>query len=90
MKNAASRYPDKAAEMERLLRSIVDVDEVSARNERYNKASFKRWREVHKASGNYEELMARIFSGWDHLTPEDIRPWTDADEAKVKSWLGET
>lgn len=90
VRNFAAGNPAKAAEMDRLLRSIVDIDEVSERNERYNKASFRRWREEHKAGGDYAKIMAEIFSGYDHLTPDQIKPWTEADEAKIKAWLGET
>jgi arylsulfatase K len=89
VRNSAPRNPEKAAAMDRLLRSIVDVDEVSERNERYNKANFKRWREVQQAVGNYEQLMAHIFSGFDDIKIADAQPWTAEDEAKIKAWLGE-
>jgi len=31
--------------------------------------------------------MARVFSGWDDLEPEDIVPWKDGDEARIEAWL---
>jgi arylsulfatase K len=90
VRNAAPTNPKKAAEMDRLLRSLVDVDEVIERNERYNKASFRRWRQIQMSAGNYEQLMALVFSGFDHLEPKDTQPWTAEDEAKIKAWMGET
>lgn len=89
VRNAAAGNPQKATEMDRLLRSIVDPDEVNDRNERYNKANFKRWRQIQMSAGNYEQLMAHVFSGFDDIKISDAQPWTAEDEAKIKAWLGE-
>ena len=31
--------------------------------------------------------MARIFSGWDRLAADQIRPWTERDEVRIERWL---
>lgn len=33
--------------------------------------------------------MAKIFSGWDDLSPEAIRSWEDHDERQIEAWLGQ-
>ena len=87
--NLADECEAKAQEMDNLLRSIVDYDEVNRRVEQYNKAAFKEWRRKHKEVGDYEKLMAKIFSGWG-VPDEKIMPWTEKDEKVIKEWLGET
>lgn len=83
---AASR-PDVVAEMDALLRTIVDPEEVDARAKAYDRASFRAWRREQKAAGTYAETMARIFSGFDRLPDDEIEPWTDEDEAQIEAWL---
>jgi arylsulfatase K len=85
----AESRPDVVAEMDALLRSIVDPEEVDARAKAYDRASFRRWRAEQKAAGTYEETMARIFSGFDRLPDEEVRPWTASDEARIEAWLAE-
>ena len=87
--NLVDECKSKAEEMESLLRSIVDYDEVNTRVEEYNRAAFMEWRRKHKEAGDYEELMAKIFSGWE-ASEKEIMPWTDEDEKVIKEWLGET
>ena len=87
--NLAEECKAKAQEMEALLRGILNYEEVNRRVEEYNKAAFREWRRKHKEARDYEELMARIFSGWD-ITDEEIVPWTEEDEKVIKEWLGET
>lgn len=85
--NLAKNRPDIVKEMDDMFRQVVDYEEVAARNERYNKESFRKWREEEKKQGTYEETMARIYSGWDNLSDEDIMPWTDEDEKLIEEWL---
>ncbi len=80
---------DKVEEMNTLLRSIVDYMKVYKEVEEYNKEAFKLWRRLHKEKGDYEELMARIFSGW-NVSDEEVKPWTDEDEKVILEWLNET
>ena len=87
--NLAKECKSKAEEMEDFLRSIVDYEEVNARVEEYNRAAFKEWRREHMKLGDYKELMAKIFSGWE-VSEEEIMPWTEEDEKVIKEWLGET
>ncbi len=85
--NLAKNRPDIVKEMDDMFRQVVDYEKVAARNERYNKESFRKWREEEKKQGTYEETMARIYSGWDNLSDEDIMPWTDEDEKLIEEWL---
>jgi arylsulfatase K len=87
MHDLAKDRPDIVKEMDDMFRQVVDYEEVAARNERYNKESFRKWREEEKKQGTYEETMARIYSGWDNLSDEDIMPWTDEDEKLIEEWL---
>ena len=86
--NLAEEYRDKAEEMDNLLRSIVDYERVNAKVEEYNREAFKEWRRKHKKAGDYEKVMAKIFSGWG-VKDEEITPWTEKEEKIIKEWLGE-
>jgi len=86
--NLADECKSKAIEMDALLRSIIDYDEINARVEEYNKTTFREWRKRHKKMEDYEELMAKIFSGWE-VSKEEIMPWTEEDERVIREWLGE-
>ena len=83
----AGKLPGKAKEMDSLLRQIVDYEAVDSKVKAYDKASFLKWRQECLESGDYNELMARIFSGWDGLAESDIEPWTEDDERLIESWL---
>jgi len=85
--NLAQAAPTVVAEMDALLRRIVDYEAVDAKVKAYDRAAFARWREQERRAGTYQDTMARIFSGWDDLAPSDIVPWTDADEARIEAWL---
>lgn len=87
VRDLARQKKDRTRKMEQTLRGLVDVDEVDARVKRYEKACFRQWREEQRAAGTYADTMARIFSGFDSLEEEDIRPWTDQDEKQVLDWL---
>jgi arylsulfatase K len=85
--NAAESAPAVVAEMDALLRRIVDYEAVDAKVKAYDRDAFGRWRDEERKAKTYGETMARIFSGWDDLKPEDIVPWTDADEARIEAWF---
>ncbi|HPZ84704.1 MAG TPA: hypothetical protein PL064_14790, partial [Thermogutta sp.] len=87
IRNLAPQLPDKVLEMDQLLRSIVDYEAVDAKAKAYDRASFAAWREEHKQKGDYEQLMAIIFSGYDGVNAAKAKPWTPEDEAKVERWL---
>lgn len=87
-RNLASEAEDKAEEMEVLLKTIVDYREVYRKVEEYNRKTFMEWRKKHKEKGDYEMLMAKIFSGWE-VPDSEVKPWTKEDEEIIKQWLGE-
>ena len=89
MENVAGQHPDKVGRMDTLLREIVDYEAVDASAKAYDRASFGQWRKEHIETGDYRELMGRIFSGWDGLAPGEGNAWTDQDEDMIRSWLGE-
>jgi len=83
--------PEKVEELDSLLRSIVDIEAVDTEAKAYDRRAFRQWREERKEAGDYEELMAKVYSGWDrlHERPELPQPWTEEDEARIEEWLGE-
>jgi arylsulfatase K len=89
LENVAVSQPEVADEMDRILRSVVDYEEVDAKVKAYDRESFRAWREEQKKAGVYEELMAQVFCGWDDVAPEDLHPWAEHDEAQLEAWLGE-
>lgn len=89
VRNLAADARDFSFQMETLLLGIVDYRAVDAKVKAYDRESFRQWRSEAKAAGNYAQVMARVFSGWDGLKPQQIAPWTDKDEAQVRRWLGE-
>ena len=89
IQDLADNLPGKTEEMDNLLRRIVDYEAVDRKVKAYDKASFLKWRQECLESGDYNELMARIFSGWDDLSEGDIKPWTEDDERLIESWLSE-
>jgi arylsulfatase K len=80
---------DVVADMDALLRDIVDYEAVDAKVKAYDRASFRQWRGQCSARDDYEDLMARTFSGWDNLPEDEIIPWTVADELRVEDWLSD-
>ena len=87
IRDLASQRPDVVADMDRLLRSIVDYEAVDAKVKAYDKRSFIRWREEQLAAGTYEATMAHVFSGFDCDAKDHVRPWTEEDEARIDRWL---
>ncbi len=87
IRNLASLLPDKTAQMDSLLRSIVDYEAVDAKVKAYDKESFREWRRQQKELGTYQSNMSRIFSGWDNLKEDEIIPWNDEDEKVIEEWL---
>jgi len=88
IRNRAADRPDMVRQMDALLRSIVDYEAVDARVKAYDRTSFAAWRTAAKAQGNYDALMAEIFSGGDKVGAAQLKPWTAQDEARVEQWLG--
>lgn len=88
VRDLAPSLPEKVTEMDRLLREIVDYEEVDRRAKAHDRAAFRQWRKDQVAAGTYPRMMARIFSGWDGLKDGEGSPWTDADEARIEAWLG--
>lgn len=87
VRNLARSRPEVVQTMDRFLRSIVDYEAVDAMAKEYDKRSFRAWRSEMKAKGTYEETMARIFSGFDYLAPQQVKPWTAKDDRQITRWL---
>jgi len=87
VRNLAEIRPDVVKEMDDLLRQIFDYEEVDARAKAYDKQSFRQWRQEQLVASTYWQTMARVYSGWDHLSDDAIWPWTDKDEQLIDSWL---
>jgi arylsulfatase A-like enzyme len=87
VRNLANSRPDVVKEMDDLLRQIVAYESMDAKVKEYDKRSFRQWREEQLAAGTYEDTMARVYSGWDNLSDDDIMPWTEEDESLIQQWL---
>lgn len=87
IRNLAGVRPEVAAEMDRLLRQIVDYEAVDASVKDYDRRSFRQWRAEQLAAGTYQQTMARVYSGWDDLSEDAVLPWTPADETAIRQWL---
>lgn len=85
--NLAEKRPDITREMDELLRKIVDYEAIDAKVKIYDKESFRVWRTSHIQQGDYQELMARVYSGWDNLLDDEIIPWSQEDEKQIEGWL---
>ncbi len=85
--NLSAQHPKKVAEMDALLRSIVDYEAVDAKVKAYDRESFRKWRQEQKELGTYWAYMSRIFSGWDDLAEDQVQPWTEEDEKNIEQWL---
>ena len=88
VRNLASSQAEMVKQMDSLLRSIVDYEAVDAKVKAYDRTSFKEWRATMKAKGTYEKNMAEIFSGNEGLSDNNLKPWTEEDEALIEKWLG--
>ncbi len=87
IENLAADWPEVVADLDRRLRAIADYEVVARRVREYERESFRRWRAEQHAAGQYEALMARIFSGWRPEGDPRIEPWTADNEAVVERWL---
>ncbi len=85
--NLAGAMTEKVAQMRQLMESYSDLDAVNRRVREYEQDSFRIWRQEQLAAGTYHDNMSRIYSGWDDIAPEDIRPWSEEDEKMVLEWL---
>lgn len=90
IRDLAEERPAVAEEMEEILREVVgDPRAIDEKVKRYDRNSFRKWRKRHKEIGDYDRLMSRIYSGWDDLCIEDVIPWTEEDEERIRGWLEE-
>ena len=95
VRNLASERPEVAQQMDRELRSIVDYEEVHQRVIKYDRASFREWRERAKAgeftdssysrkhgepATTYEEIMANAYVGYSQEHEEKLNRWLEGDE----------
>ncbi|MDP6779487.1 MAG: sulfatase-like hydrolase/transferase [Candidatus Latescibacteria bacterium] len=87
MVDLAAQRPEAVAELDGILEGRFDCDGIDARAKRYDRESFRPWRENQKAAGTYEDTMAMVYSGFDRLCIEDIVPWRRADEDLIEAWL---
>ena len=87
VRNLAESRPAVVARMDRRLRAVVDYEAVDAKVKAYDRAAFSAWRDERRKAGDYKQLMARIFSGWDEYPGFKVRPWRAADEKQVEAWL---
>jgi len=87
VRNLAASRPDKVKEMDALLRSSCDYPAGDAKVKAYDRASFAEWRTVMKRKGQDEATMAKIFSGNEGVTKENLIPWTDKAEGLIERWL---
>jgi len=85
--NLAEQMPEKCAQMDARLRKIVDYEAFNALVEENDKDCFRVWRDEQKTAGTYEANMAEIFSCGEDVKPEQIVPWSEADEQQIVSWL---
>ena len=87
VQNLARSRPEQVKQLDDFLRTIVNYEAVDAKVKAYDRASFRQWRAETKAKGQYEKTMAAIFSGNEGVTPKNMVPWTDRDEALIENWL---
>ncbi len=82
----AGSNPEKVTEMDTKLREMMDYEAVDARAKEYDREQFATWREEQIQAGTYRDRMAELYSGiW--LEPRTARPWTDAEESRIETWL---
>ncbi|MCA1809939.1 MAG: sulfatase-like hydrolase/transferase [Kiritimatiellia bacterium] len=87
IRNLSDGRPEIAADMEKLLQSILDYEKVDARVKQYDRASFRKWREERLETGDYHKFMGDFFSSNNSTQHEQAVPWTDRDEKVVERWL---
>ena len=74
-------------ELDGILEGHFDCEGIDARAKRYDKVSFRAWRDGQKTAGTYADTMALVYSGFDRLCIEDIVPWGKEDEDVIEAWL---
>ncbi|XP_007562876.1 arylsulfatase K [Poecilia formosa] len=77
--NVVLRFPDVQAQLDKLLRSIVDYPKVSSAVHLYNKNEFAAWRD--SLGRNYSEVIANL--RWHMDWQKDIL----ANEKAIDTWL---
>lgn len=77
--NVAARFPDVQAQLDKLLRSIVDYPKISSAVHLYNKKEFAAWRDG--LGINYTEVIANL--RWHVDWQKDI----PANEKAIDTWL---
>jgi arylsulfatase K len=90
VRNLASDNPEVVESMDGQLRELVDYEEVHERVMRYNRESFKNWRErartgeftdtsysrgIDNPARTYEEIMANCYLGWSKEHEEKLERW---------------
>lgn len=87
--DVAPNEPAVVARLDRILEANVDCTGIDARAKAYDRENFVPWRAEQKAAGTYEDTMAHVYSGFDRQCIENISPWREEDEDRVRAWLGE-
>jgi arylsulfatase K len=87
LNNLADERPEVVAQLDAKLKEIVDYDEVDDRVTAYDKRAFRRWRMEKRSEGTYEQEMARVYSGFDRLSEDQVEPWTEEEERKIVEWM---
>ncbi len=87
LNNLSEIMPDIVKTLDIRLREIVDYEKVDKKVKDYDKECFCKWRNEHIKTGDYRELMGRIFSGWDYMVEGEGNPWTDQDEQAIVEWI---
>ncbi|MDA0709758.1 MAG: sulfatase-like hydrolase/transferase [bacterium] len=83
----AQEEPDTVQKLEGILTENFDCEGIDARAKQYDRENFVAYRERAKADGTYADMMARVYSGFDRLSIEDIARWTDGNEQRIEAWL---
>lgn len=82
--------PKAVAEMEAILAEGIASQtpgEIDRRAKQYDRASFLEWSRNAREAGTYEETMSHVYSGFDRQCIEDLVPWREEDEARIRAWL---
>jgi arylsulfatase K len=71
------KLPAKTKEMDDLLKKMVDVNQVGAKVEAYNRDSFRQWRKGLNTA-DYQKTMNSIFENhWDKNAEDQLEQWLD-------------
>jgi len=87
--NRADSAKEVVKEMDTILTEHFDCEGIDAQAKQYDKDQFTAWRNEQKKNGDYEDTMARIYSGFDRMSIEDITPWYAEDEKRIDAWLSQ-